>query len=111
MNSIKTEDIIIPDFEALMNCIYNNFMSDIGQEFDYESYSKALDKIDQIASSSDYNELEDTITEGFQNSAKHGFLMGARMTMTLLFGWKPDPGSSAEELKVMEFMKGGDHNG
>lgn len=133
MNSIKKEDITLPDYEELMGCIYENFLSIPGQEFDYENYSKALDKIDQIASSSDYNELEHTITEGFENSAQHGFLMGARMTMTLLLGWQQGSGmenirgflaagrnspggqqashGSPETVKVMEFMKGGNSNG
>lgn len=133
MNSIKMEDIIIPDYETLMNCIYEKFMSDIGQEFDYENYDKALDKIDQLVSSSDYTELEHTITQGFENSAQHGFLMGARMTMMLLFGWQQgsgiqnlhefltsklemparqqDSGGKDKGLNIMGFMKGGKHNG
>lgn len=135
MNSINKEDIMIPDYESLMNCIYDKFLWDAGQEFDYETYDKVLDKIGHIAGhlSSDYKELEDFVTIGFQDSARHGFLMGARLTMVLLFGWQQDPGmqdikkflaagkkmsgrqqdsgNSADELKVMEFMKGKNHNG
>lgn len=88
MNSTKKEDIILPGYEAIMDCIYDKFLDKAGQEFDYGNYSRALDKISQIASASDYDELEDVITEMCQNSAKHGFQMGARMSMVLLFGWQ-----------------------
>lgn len=133
MNSIKKEDIILPDYEELMGCIYENFLSIPGQEFDYENYSKALDRIGQIASGQDYNELECTITDACQNSARHGFLMGARLTMVMLSGWQQGSGmeelwkslaarrkspggqqascGSSETVKVMEFMKGGNSNG
>lgn len=92
MNSIKTEDIILPDYSGLIDCIYEHFLMEIGQEFDYENYNRALDKIEQIASPSDYSELESTITDACRNSAKHGFLMGTKIAMTLLLGWQQDKG-------------------
>ena len=133
MNSINKEDIILPEYEELMGCIYENFLSIPGQEIDYENYSKAPDRIGQIASSQYYNELESTITDACQNSARHGFLMGARLTMVILSGWQQGSGmeklwkslaagrkspgwqqtshDSSETIKVMEFMKGGKSNG
>ena len=119
----------------MINGIYDKFLWDAEQEFDYETYGKVLDKIGQIVGSlsSDYRELEDSITTGFQDSSRHGFHMGVRITIILLFGWqqgfemqdivkllaavkempdmRQDSGSSVDELKVMEFMKGGNHNG
>lgn len=92
MNSIKAEDIILPDYSGLTDCIYEHFLMELGQEFDYENYNRALDKIEQIVSQSDYNELESTITDACRNSAKHGFLMGTKIAMTLLFGWQQDKG-------------------
>ncbi len=97
MNSIKAEDLILPDHAGLMDCIYEHFLMEIGQEFDYENYNRALDKIEQIASQPDYNELESTITDACRNSAKHGFLMGTKIAMTLLFGWQQDMGRQGME--------------
>lgn len=133
MNSIKNEDIILPDYEEIMECIYENFLSIPGQEFDYENYSKVLDRILEITSGKDYNELEYMITDACQNSARHGFLMGARLTMVILSGWQQGPGmeelrkslaagrktpsgqqashDSPGTVEVMEFMKGGKSNG
>lgn len=111
MNSIKKEDIKLPSYEEMLECIYNKYMADMGQEFDYANYSKALDKIEQIASDKDYTYLEHTITECCQNSAMHGFMMGARMTMVILFGWQQASGSSHGTVEIMEFMKGGNYHG
>ncbi len=92
MNSIKAEDIILPDYSGLIDCIYEDFLMEPGQEFDYENYNRALDKIEQIASQPDYNELESTITDACRNSAKHGFLMGTKIAMALLSGWQQGRG-------------------
>lgn len=95
---------ILPGYDQITDCLYKQFLDEAGQEFDYESYNKTLGKIQQLADGTEYVDLEDTITEGFENSAKHGFSMGVGISLQFLFGWQ-------QAFSLEESQKGGKKEG
>lgn len=90
----------LPGYDQILECLYRQFLDEAGEEFDYDSYNQALGKIQLVADKEQYTELEDIITEGFENSAKHGFTMGIGIALSFLFGWQQD-------LPSRENRKGG----
>lgn len=77
---------VLPGYDQITDCLYKQFLDEAGQEFDYDSYNQALGKIQLVTDKDQYTELEDIITEGFENSAKQGFTMGIGIALSFLFG-------------------------
>lgn len=78
----------LPGYDQILECLYRQFLDEAGEEFDYDSYNQALGKIQLVTDKDQYTELEDIITEGFENSAKQGFTMGIGIVLSFLFGWQ-----------------------